>query len=174
MTGKAACPTTPAGSRGYLSFRMWVHGSQTGCLPDARGASWHRGFTGFALRGKADMSYPALMAGTANILVTGGTGFIGRYVVRLLIRQGQRVRVLCRAPAKARRLFGETATLVEGDLLDPASLERACRGAETVLNLGGLYEFGARHRHALWETNVIGTNHLLAACWQARVEKVVH
>ncbi len=120
------------------------------------------------------MSYPAIMAVTANILVTGGTGFIGRYVVRSLIREGQPVRLLSRTPSKARRLFGEAATLAEGDLLDPASLERACRGVETVLNLGGLYEFGARHRHALWETNVIGTNNLLTAAWQARVERVVH
>jgi dihydroflavonol-4-reductase len=114
------------------------------------------------------------MAGTANILVTGGTGFIGRHVVRLLLRQGACVRILCRTPEKAGQLFGDAATVVEGDLLDPASLERACRGAQTVLNLGGLYEFGARHRQALWETNVLGTNHLLAACWHARVERVVH
>jgi dihydroflavonol-4-reductase len=114
------------------------------------------------------------MADAANILVTGGTGFIGRYVVRLLIRERQRVRLLCRTPGKACRLFGEAVVLAEGDLLDPASVDRACRGVTTVLNLGGLYEFGARHRQALWETNVVGTNNLLAACWKARVEKVVH
>jgi dihydroflavonol-4-reductase len=114
------------------------------------------------------------MAGNANILVTGGTGFIGRHVVRLLIRQGVCVRLLCRTPEKADRLFGAAATVVQGDLLDPASLAPACRGVETVLNLGGWYEFGARHRQALWATNVLGTNHLLAAAWHARVERVVH
>ena len=114
------------------------------------------------------------MAGTANILVTGGTGFIGRHVVRLLIRQGACVRLLCRTPEKARRLFGDAAAVVEGDLLDLASLERACRDVETIFNLAGLYEFGARHRQTLWDINVLGTNHLLAAAWQARVERVVH
>ena len=114
------------------------------------------------------------MAGNSDILVTGGTGFIGRHLVRLLVRDGRSARLLCRAPDKARRLFGEATTLTEGDLLDPASLDRACRGVKTVLNLGGLYEFGARHREALWETNVVGTNNLLAACWKARVERVVH
>ncbi len=114
------------------------------------------------------------MADRATTLVTGGTGFAGRYVVRALLAAGTPVRVLCRQPEKARALFGSAAEIFSGDLHDPASVGSACRGVGTVFHLAGLYEFGAAHRAAMWRTNVLGTENLLSACWQARVERVVH
>ena len=114
------------------------------------------------------------MANHATTLVTGGTGFAGRYVVRALLAEGARVRVLCRKPEKARALFGDATEAFGGDLQDPAAVASACRGVGTVFNLAGLYEFGAAHRLAMWRTNVLGTQNLLSACWSARVERVVH
>jgi dihydroflavonol-4-reductase len=110
----------------------------------------------------------------ATTLVTGGTGFLGRHVVRALLARGRQVRLLCRRPEKARALFGEAVEVLAGDLLEAGSLRPACQGADTVLHLAGLYEFGARHRAALWRANVVGTEQLLAACWAARVGRVVH
>jgi dihydroflavonol-4-reductase len=114
------------------------------------------------------------MATQATILVTGGTGFVGRYVVRALLLEGRKVRVLCRTPAKAQALFGDAVEVAAGDLQNPAALASACRGASRVFHLAGLYEFGARYRQAMWQTNVLGTQNLLSACWYARVERVVH
>ncbi len=85
-----------------------------------------------------------------------------------------RLRILCRDPVKARRLFGNEVEIVEGDLLNPASLAAACHGVQTVYNLAGSYEFGPAHRKEMWRVNVDGTEHLLAACWRARVERVIH
>jgi len=107
-------------------------------------------------------------------LVTGATGFIGRHVVNTLLRRGRRLRLLCRNTNKARRLFGPEIEIVEGDLLDASSLARACRGMRSVFNLAGGYEFGPAHRKWMWQVNVEGTEQLLAACWQARVERVLH
>ncbi len=71
------------------------------------------------------------------ILVVGSTGFLGNSVVARLTAAGQQVRALVRAtsdPAKRDLLTTLGATLVEGDLKDPGSLERACAGVDTVIS----------------------------------------
>lgn len=71
------------------------------------------------------------------ILVVGSTGFLGSDVVRRLTASGKQVRALVRAssdPAKRALLEASGATLVEGDLKDPASLRAACAGVDTVIS----------------------------------------
>lgn len=71
------------------------------------------------------------------ILVVGSTGFLGSDVVRRLATSGQQVRALVRAssdPAKRSQLEAWGATLFEGDLKDPPSLQRACAGVDTVIS----------------------------------------
>ena len=115
------------------------------------------------------------MCGSTQFLITGGTGFIGRFVVRNLLQRGSaKVRLLCRDEAKARRLFGEQVETVPGDLLEPASCHRACRNVQTVIHLGGLYRFGRRHRAELEAANQCGTENILRAAWDQRVERFVH
>jgi uncharacterized protein YbjT (DUF2867 family) len=66
------------------------------------------------------------------ILVTGGSGFVGRHVVQALIAAGEEVRCLVRDPKKGASLGGE---LVEGDMTDAASLRRAVEGADAIVHL---------------------------------------
>ncbi|MGB7926215.1 MAG: NAD-dependent epimerase/dehydratase family protein [Pyrinomonadaceae bacterium] len=73
-----------------------------------------------------------------NVLVTGATGFTGSYVVPLLLRQGARVRCLVRAGSDTSRLAVDQVELVEGDLNDQASLERALRDADALVNIASL------------------------------------
>lgn len=71
------------------------------------------------------------------ILVVGATGFLGSGVVARLTSAGKKVRALVRAssdPAKRDQLTTYGATLVEGDLKDPASLRRAADGVDTVIS----------------------------------------
>ncbi len=103
-----------------------------------------------------------MLAGS-QCLVTGGTGFIGRYVVRKLLAHGANVRLACRSAEKARRLFGDTVELGE-----------SCRGVDVVFHLAGVYRFGRRSAAAMLETNVRFTERLLEAAWDARVERFVH
>lgn len=107
-------------------------------------------------------------------LVTGATGFIGRHCVRALSASGARLRLLCRNAEKARQLFGPDVEVVAGDLLEPATLAKACVGVHTIYNLAGCYEFGPAHRSVMWRTNVEGTENLLSAAWLARIERLVH
>src|SRR5207245_503966 len=70
------------------------------------------------------------------ILVVGATGELGSAIVRRLLGRGERVRALVRKSSDASRvqeLRGAGAETVEGDLKDPASLQRACASIEAVV-----------------------------------------
>jgi uncharacterized protein YbjT (DUF2867 family) len=68
------------------------------------------------------------------ILIVGASGFLGREVTSLLLSQGQQVRLMVRTPAKVDDLKKRGATVVQGDLIDPSSLRRACQGVDRVLS----------------------------------------
>lgn len=68
-----------------------------------------------------------------KVLVVGATGALGRPVVQLLRERGVPVRALCRHPEQAADLAALGAEVMAGDLVDAASLQRACSGATRVL-----------------------------------------
>jgi uncharacterized protein YbjT (DUF2867 family) len=70
-----------------------------------------------------------------DVLVTGGTGYIGQALVAALVERGHRVRVLTR-PSSADRVPSAAVT-VAGDALDPASVRSALRPGDTVIHLVG-------------------------------------
>lgn len=81
------------------------------------------------------------------VTVFGGTGFVGRQVVRALARKGLRVRVAVRQPGRGYRLrmLGDVGQIevVQANIRDPDSVARALDGAESCINLVGvLYEAG--------------------------------
>jgi NADH dehydrogenase len=67
------------------------------------------------------------------ILIVGITGVLGRETARQLLAAGHRVRGLTRNPVNAADLKELGAEIVQGDLIEKASLERACQGADAVL-----------------------------------------
>jgi uncharacterized protein YbjT (DUF2867 family) len=66
------------------------------------------------------------------ILLVGASGILGREVATLLLAQGQQVRLLVRTPAKVDDLKRAGAEVIQGDLIDPPSLRRACQGVDHV------------------------------------------
>lgn len=66
-------------------------------------------------------------------LIVGGTGALGSAVAKRLLTAGESVRVMTRTPEKAASLAADGAEVVRGDLLDRASLVRACQGADVVV-----------------------------------------
>ena len=75
---------------------------------------------------------------TANqpiILLTGGSGYVGGTLIPLLERQGVRLRCLARSPDKLRSQVQAISEVVQGDVLDPPSLQRALEGVHTAYYL---------------------------------------
>ena len=67
------------------------------------------------------------------ILIVGVTGVLGRETAHQLLAAGHQVRGLTRNPANAEDLKALGAEIVQGDLIDKASLERACQGVDAVM-----------------------------------------
>jgi len=107
-------------------------------------------------------------------LVTGATGFVGSAVVRRLLREDHRVRVLARAGSDRRNLQGIDVEVVEGDLTDAASLARVCDGCDAVFHVAADYRLWAPQPEQLYRTNVDGTRALLEASKRAGVPRVVY
>src|SRR5579864_6957691 len=69
------------------------------------------------------------------ILLTGGSGYVGGRLIPLLEKQGVRLRCLARSPEKMRSRVQPGTEIVQGDVLDPASLDRAIQGVHTAYYL---------------------------------------
>ncbi len=108
-----------------------------------------------------------------TVLVTGATGFIGSHLVRRLLAEGWRVRVLARDPARTKGL-GEI-TVVRGDILRIDSLLPAVDGVGTVYHCAALVGSQPLSLGEYEATNVGGTLNVLDACRQVRgVRRIVH
>lgn len=106
--------------------------------------------------------------------VTGATGFIGSHVVRLLVRRGDRVRVLARNSSPRDHIEGLGCEIVIGDLKDAMSLTRCVQGCRKVYHIAADYRLWARNPQDIYASNVAGTRNLLSACCEAGVERVIY
>lgn len=93
--------------------------------------------------------------------VTGGTGFVGAHLVRMLQERGDEVTCLVRSPAKAEVLGWQGVRIVRGDLDDPAALRQGCAGADVIYHVAG--RISARDLHTFMAANRDGTAALLEA-----------
>jgi dihydroflavonol-4-reductase len=106
--------------------------------------------------------------------VTGATGFLGSHVARVLCEQGARLRLLVRASSNLKNLQGLNADTVTGDLRDPASLEKAMAGCDTVFHVAADYRLWVRDPQQMYRANVEGTRALLDASRKNAVQRVVY
>jgi uncharacterized protein YbjT (DUF2867 family) len=105
-----------------------------------------------------------------TVLVTGGTGFVGPYVVHALRARETPVRVLVREPARATRLAAWGVEPAQGDVTDPASLRAACEGVDAVVHLVAII----RGRPGDFERVMSqGTRNVVAAAQDAGVRRFV-
>ena len=107
-------------------------------------------------------------------LVTGGTGFIGSHVVRLLADRGDDVRLTMRPRSRTDNLEGVEYEGVDADVLDRASIRRAMRGVDRVFHVAGLQSTHPDDAERLFQVNVEGTRNVLEEALRAGVERVVY
>ncbi len=110
------------------------------------------------------------------VTVFGGSGFIGRYAARALVKQGYRVRIAVRRPHLAGdvRLAGAPGwvDIVQANIRNKKSVEAALDGADAVVNLVGiLYEKGAQNFEAAQREGAVN---VAEACAKAGISRLVH
>jgi uncharacterized protein YbjT (DUF2867 family) len=104
------------------------------------------------------------------ILVTGGTGFVGRALIRQLVRTGQQVRTLIRPSKRTPSLpRGVEVEVAVTSLADERGLRAALRGVDVVYHLAGAEHEGPRG--SILETDARGTANLVRAAAQARIQR---
>lgn len=104
-------------------------------------------------------------------LVTGGSGFIGQYLVSELATRGRQVRVLdVRRPGRA--LPG--VEFVEGSVLDEERVGAAVANVDEIYHLAGLPGMWKLNKQEFHNVNFIGTRHVLAAAQKLSTVKFLH
>ncbi|MCB9761481.1 MAG: NAD-dependent epimerase/dehydratase family protein [Alphaproteobacteria bacterium] len=103
-----------------------------------------------------------------RILVTGGTGFLGRHVIERL-RHGNEVVALCR---RAQDELG--VPVVVGDITDAATLAGVAEGCQALIHMAGLVSHHPEDAQRLYDLHVRGTENVLAEARRAGVRRVVH
>jgi dihydroflavonol-4-reductase len=105
--------------------------------------------------------------------VTGGTGFIGKQLVRKLRERGDEVVALVRTPSKATDLDAE---IVQGDLSDEDAIRQGVQGCDSVFHVGATYKVGIpKTEHAaMYDANVKGTERVIDNAVEAGVQRIVY
>jgi dihydroflavonol-4-reductase len=106
--------------------------------------------------------------------VTGATGFLGSHVARALAAQGAQLRLLVRPTSDLRNIQDLNGERVQGDLRDPASIDRALAGCEAVFHVAADYRLWVRDPEQMYRSNVEGTRSLLEAARKQGVRRVVY
>ncbi|HYM25545.1 MAG TPA: NAD(P)-dependent oxidoreductase [Vicinamibacterales bacterium] len=106
------------------------------------------------------------------ILVTGGTGFVGRSLVAALVARGRAVRVLTRSPARAAALPAAVETVV-GNVLDRPSLKGALDGVDAVVHLAASHVADGAGAERNAAVNATGTDNLVTEARTARVRRFI-
>lgn len=107
-------------------------------------------------------------------LVTGATGFIGNYLVRRMLTEGTGIRVLVRTPERLDADVRSQVEIVRGDIRSTAAVERAVRGAHTILHLAAHARAWSRTPSDFTAVNVQGVERLLDAAAHEEVRRLVH
>jgi nucleoside-diphosphate-sugar epimerase len=106
------------------------------------------------------------------ILVTGATGHLGANLVRRLLEDGEPVRVLLREGTATRAVDGLGVERVWGDIRDYAKTLAAVRGCRRVYHCAANVSSAEGRQREIYETNVLGTRHVLRAALESGVSRV--
>lgn len=110
----------------------------------------------------------------ARVLVTGGSGVIGRALVARLLERGDEVVALARSDAAARTLSERGATVARGDVFDERALAEAMAGCALAFNVAGVNSLCVADPAPMRRANVGGAVAAVRAASRAGVPRLVH
>jgi nucleoside-diphosphate-sugar epimerase len=111
------------------------------------------------------------------ILVTGGTGFLGAYIIKNLIKKGHAVRAIRRAsplPFFIDKTIRDKVEWVDGDVLDVVLLGEAMQGVDAVIHSAAIVSFTSDNRNEMYKVNIEGTANVVNAALEAGVRRLLH
>ncbi len=113
-----------------------------------------------------------------KVLVTGGTGFTGSHSVRALLAAGHEVRLLVRDAAKLRRVFEPhgiaISDFVVGDMVDPASVDKALAGCDALVHAAALVDLRAARAREVRDTNARGVELVVGGAARRGLSSIVY
>ena len=111
------------------------------------------------------------------VLVTGGTGFLGAYIISQLMENGYAVRAIHRngpMPFFLPDAIREKVEWVRCDIRDPLGLEDAMAGVDAVIHAAAKVSFLKKERREMYSVNIDGTAHVVNAALTRQVPRFVH
>src|ERR1043165_7189771 len=99
------------------------------------------------------------------ILVTGGTGFLGSYIIKNLVEKGHTVRAIRRPSSKLPFFIPNEiwskVQWVEGDVLDVVALQEAMNGIDAIIHSAAIVSFTKNNRDEMYRVNIEGTTNVV-------------
>src|SRR5215203_6109273 len=117
------------------------------------------------------------LASKRKVLVTGGTGFLGAYIIKKLIEKGSNVFALRRSnnpPFFLSSSITDKVTWIQGDILDVVSLSEAMEDADSVVHSAAIVSFTSKDRQQMYKVNVEGTANVVNAAIENNIKRFVH
>lgn len=112
-----------------------------------------------------------------KIFVTGGTGFVGSYLLRYLVQQGYKnIRAIKRPTSKMDLVatIQDKIEWVEGDILDLPFIEEVMMGIDQVYHCAAMISFNPSDAAKMLQINEMGTEHIVNTSILLKIKKLVH
>jgi dihydroflavonol-4-reductase len=112
-----------------------------------------------------------------TVLVTGGTGFLGAYIIKHLLDKGYDVKAIRRThklPDFISPGILDRVTWLDGDILDVVSLEDAMEGVDAVVHAAAIVSFNSKEKEQMYKVNVEGTANVINIALEKNIRRFVY
>ncbi len=109
-----------------------------------------------------------------QVVIVGGSGFVGSHLAKRLLEGGHQVRILTRRKESLRYPLPEAVEIVECDIHNPASLSSAFSGCNVAINLVGILNERRHNGRGFHHAHVALTNKVIDACRANHITRLLH
>ena len=107
-----------------------------------------------------------------RILLTGATGYIGRYVLKELLKKKFKVTCFLRKGTHISFEVPSSVKIIKGDLLDKKSLDSATKDSDAVIHLAAAVRITSKKIN--YDVNVTGTRNLIKECKKNKIKRIIY
>jgi len=114
---------------------------------------------------------------SGDVFITGGTGFLGTYIISELLNKGYRVKAIRRSnkiPFFMPADIANNVEWIEGDILDIIRLAEVMEGSDIVIHAAAKVSFIAKERKEMYKTNIDGTINVVNVALEKKIKKLIY